>query len=465
MTVSTVLTFDLGTTLFKACLFDDAGEMLALARVPTPTDTPRPGWAQIEPTRFEAVLAELSATLREQDASAFSRLRGISFSTQTNSVLLLDEADRPVSPIVLWSDRRASELAEAVGVLADQPGYAEETGVTGVSPNFAVAKLMWLQRHEPEAWGRARKWRLIGDQLAWWLTGRHVTEAGAAGLTGLLDVHQLRWRAGALEAAGLSELEPPTPMYAGADLGVVDAQRAAALGLPSDCRVMLGCLDQYAGALGAGNVGVGGLSETTGTVLATVSLAESFDASPGAGVVQGPAWRAGLWWRMCFGSASANLFEAMRNAEADDPTFTMLEAEAAAVPAGADGLRLDVEESARTGTPTFEGLAARHTRGHRVRALFEGVARALSGQVAALEGGRRPLSVHSVGGASRSRLWLQIKADALGVPIITIDTPEPTSLGAAALALAGLSDDSLATVARRVTHVREVIEPTARAGR
>lgn len=456
-----VLAFDLGTTFFKACLFDGDGKLLALGRLPTPIDEPHAGWRQIEPACFYEALRQLVRQLREQDGTAFARVEAISFATQTNSALLLDEHDEPVSPIVLWNDRRAEELAADVGALGREPGFRQETGVPAMGPGFAVAKLMWRQRHDAAAWGRARRWRLIGDQLVWWLTGRHVTEAGAAGLTSLLDVHRLQWRDAAVSAAGLASLTFPEPMRAGADLGAVSRKTAEALQLPQGCRVVLGCLDQYAGALGAGNVTPGGVSETTGTVLATVSLAETFDATLGPTVFQGPAWQEGLWWRMCFGSVSAPLFDALRRDEPDEPTFDTLEAEAATVPAGAAGLRLDLARSEQAGTPVFEGYdESRHTRGHRVRAVFEGVARALKAQLDSLDMPQRPEAIYAVGGAAGNALWLQIKANTLGLPIIAMDTPEPTSLGAAILALARLSSQSPAAVAGQVTHVRKTVHPT-----
>ncbi|MEX0745537.1 MAG: FGGY-family carbohydrate kinase [Phycisphaeraceae bacterium] len=455
-----VLTFDLGTTLFKACLFDNDGRLLAVARLATPADHPQAGWSQIEPSRFDQTLHELVDQLREQDASACQRVGAICFATQTNSMLLLDEHDEPLTPIILWDDRRAEDFHEQLSVFEAEPGFHEQTGIPALSPQFALAKLLWLKQHEPAAWRRARQWRLIGDQLACRLTGRHVTEAGAAGLTGLLDIHQLQWRARAVAAAGLSDVALPTPMRAGADLGVIDRGLADAWRLPRHCRVVLGCLDQYAGAIGAGNVEPGQLSETTGTVLATVSLSSAFDAAPGAGVFQGPAWCEGRWWRMCFGFVSANLLEALREAEPDRPSFAVLEAEAAAVPHGSAGLRLDPVKSQQAGRPVFEKLEAHHTRGHRVRAVYEGVARALQTQVASLTASHRPNAIHAVGGAARSTLWLQIKADTLQIPVSAIDTAEPTSLGAAALALATLTRERLATVAGRIAITRETMRPT-----
>ena len=47
-----------------------------------------------------------------------------------------------------------------------------------------------------------------------------------------------------------------------------------------------------------------------------------------------------------------------------------------------------------------------------------------------------PGEIRCAGGAARSDLWLQIKADVLGVATAATVCPEPTSLGAAVLAKA-----------------------------
>lgn len=93
------------------------------------------------------------------------------------------------------------------------------------------------------------------------LTGKHVTEAGAAGLTGLtglLDIHRCQWYPEMLTRFEIDEHRLPAIVRAETDLGPLDPRAAQRFGLPASCRVIVGCLDQYAGAIGAGNVETGG---------------------------------------------------------------------------------------------------------------------------------------------------------------------------------------------------------------
>jgi xylulokinase len=290
---------------------------------------------------------------------------------------------------------------------------------------------------------------LISDYLTLLFAGKHVTEAGAAGLTGFVDIHHCEWHSEQLNRFAIDRRLLPSIVRAGTDLGPITSHAAKRFGLPDSCRFVVGCLDQYAGAIGTGNVEPGMISETTGTVLATVQCNDRFDTRTRPGIFQGPAYRTGLYWKMTFGDVSANYLEAFQSQLPDRPEFEQLVALAENVEPGAEGLRLKTDACSRQTAEYFAGLAARHTRGHQVRCILEAVAASLADQVGSLAGASLPKEIRCAGGAARSELWLQIKADVLGVATRATQCPEPTSLGAAVLAEAALSDDDLVAVSRR----------------
>ena len=302
---------------------------------------------------------------------------------------------------------------------------------------------------------------LLSDYFTFLLTGKYVTEAGAAGPTGLIDIHRCQWWPEMLARFGLREDQLPSVVRAGTDLGPLDPQAARRFQLPEACRFVVGCLDQYAGAIGAGNVEPGMISETTGTVLATVRCADQFSTHLGPAVFQGPAFRPGLYWRMAFGEVSANYLQWYRDQLPDRPEFEQLSALAEAVAPSADGLKLRTDVRLTRPDEVFAGLSARHTRGHAVRCIMEAVAGALGQQVAALSDGPLPEMVRCAGGAARSDLWLQIKADVLGVAAVATLCIEPTSLGAAVLAEASLTGSDVRKIAQLWARLKPPRQPDA----
>ena len=150
--------------------------------------------------------------------------------------------------------------------------------------------------------------------------------------------------------------------------------------------------------------------------------------------------------------------------------FKTFDAEAAGVVPGSDGLILlphcagavspDCNPNARG---VAWGITLAHKRGHFARAIMESVAYLLRDNVEALRGmGCRINEIRSLGGASKSKLWLQIKADVLNVPVTVTECAEATSLGAAILGAVACGDfpDTAAAVAAMVK-VAFRVEPGA----
>jgi xylulokinase len=454
---ATILVFDLGTTNFKGTLFDINGELKALARIPTPLTNTRGVHSEVSVPAFDAAIQQLAEELRTLAPEDYAAIAAVTFSSQTNSFVLLGPSGEAMTPFIIWNDRRAAAISPPLDAFMALPDFYARSGVPGLSPEFMLAKLYWHQEETAEMWERVDRILLISDYLTWRFTGKYVTEAGVAGLTGLIDIHTLEWRDDALALLALERDSLCDIVRAGTNLGTVTPAASEAFHLPSDCQFVVGCLDQFAGAIGAGNTQSCNVSETTGTVLATVRCAGEFSPSNGSPVFWGPSAQPGRYYQMVFGDVSANLLEAFRNALPDSVGFEVLGEEAEA----ATGDRLVLPRNLDT-PDLLEHVrmwATGEPRGEAVLAIFEGVAASLNDQLAQLCGASRPEELHSVGGAARSRVWMEIKANALGLPVRAVACPEPTSLGAALLAIHGLTGESLESLAARCVRLEPTIYP------
>jgi xylulokinase len=460
--MSKILAIDLGTTYLKMMRFDRGDGSYEVRQFDLPLRRDPAGRLELPVDAFETVLTRGFKEFQDRTAGGLADVEAVAFATQTNSFVLLDAKDRPLTPIILWPDVRAAELEAEVQKRCGFPEFSATTGIPQLNRQFMAAKLLWLQRHEPEVLNQTAKLCLISDYLTYLLAGRHVTEAGAAGLTGLVDIHRLRWWSPMLERFEIKEEWLPAIARAGTDLGAIAPGAARRFGLPESCRFVVGCLDQYAGAIGTGSVEPGMISETTGTVLATVECSGQFTAQAGPAVFQGPAFREGLYWRMSFGDVSANYLEWYRNQLPDRPDFEQLSALAGQSEPGAVGLKLQTDFGLAPLDQLFENMTDRHTRGDAVRCIFEAVARALDNQVATLSGGDPPREIRCAGGGARSDVWLQIKADLLGATMTATECSEPTSLGAVILAEASLRGTDVPQVARQRIRLKPPHRPRAK---
>jgi xylulokinase len=137
----------------------------------------------------------------------------------------------------------------------------------------------------------------------------------------------------------------------------------------------------------------------------------------------------------------AGLLYSGRSGRPTAADFERLDAEAGAVPPGADGVvALPVLGDGERTDPDLRGaivgLSLRHGRAVIARAFLEGVAYAIADQLDLLRDGGAPVTELRVsGGDTRLGSWTRIKADVLGVPVRTV--PGDAAVSGVAM-LAGL---------------------------
>jgi xylulokinase len=442
---------DVGTTGAKAVAVSSQGEVLARAEEGYALSTPRPGWSEQDPEDWwrasEAVLAAVGAG----DAA------GIGLAGQMHGLVALDEADHVIRPAILWNDQRTAfecaEIEELIG-LEQLVGFTGNRALTG----FTAPKLLWLRRHEPEAYARVRHVLLPKDYVRLRLTGERLADVADASGTLLFDVSRRRWSQEVLDALEIPYQWLPRALESPA------VSSHTADGVP----VAAGAGDQAAGALGVGVDGPGPVSVVLGTSGVLLVVLPEFQPDVEARVHTFCHAVPGAWCAMGVMLSAAGSLRWLRDILAPDVAYEQLIAEAAQRPAGADGvLFLPYLTGERTphadpnARAAFSGLRLGHGRDALVRAVLEGVAYGLRDSFELLwELGSRPHSCRASGGGARSTLWLEIVASALGVPVELTAAPDGAAYGAALLGgVAGGVFGDVHEAVRTCVRVRDRVEP------
>ncbi len=415
---------DVGTSAVKALAVDETGAVLAGAEVPYPLSTPRPGWAEQDPEDWWRATREALAAL------AVDEVAGIGLSGQMHGLVALDAAGAVIRPAILWNDgRTAAECAE----IEQRIGLDELIARTGnrALTGFTAPKLLWLRRHEPDAYRRIARIALPKDYVRLRLTGEHSSDAADASGTLLFDVAQRRWSDEVMRAL---ELDPAWLPRVQESPEVSGATRE---GVP----VAAGAGDQAAGALGVGVDGPGPLSIALGTSGVVFAALPGFAADPRARVHAFCHAVPGGWHAMGVMLSAGGSLRWLRDVAAAGTGFAELTAEAAPWAPGAEGLTF-LPYLAGERTPhadpdargSFTGLSLRHDRGALVRAVLEGVAYGLRDSLDLLrELGVAPQRARVSGGGARSELWLRILASVLELPLERPVVEEGAAYGAALL--------------------------------
>ena len=451
---------DVGTSGARAVAFDIEGRRLLEIRRAYPTREPRPGWAEQSAGDWRAAslssLAELVGRL-----GPAHRVHAISLTGQCPSVVLVDSRGRAVGPGLTYRDNRAT--AEA-GEIRARFGDAAMHARTGHRPSaFHIApKLLWLRRHDPATWRRAALVLQPRDWVVLALTGEAVTDGTHAAATLLYDLHDRRWDDGLLADLDLSPGLLPRIGRPDEAVGTLRTRIAARLGLASSTMVVLGGADSQACAFGAGVVGSGPVSEMAGSSTCLNAVVAQplapLDVTHYPHVVGADfTTETGINTTGATVAWVADRLYGGRRGRAGSSDYARLDAEAAMVPMGADGLRIvpvfgGGERTDASLRGAITGLSLRHDRASVARAAMEGVAFAIRSQLELLRAGGAPVTELRVsGGDTRLVTWNRIKADVTGLVVRTIPGDAATA-GVAMLAGlgAGLYRDPADAVARCV---------------
>jgi len=267
-----------------------------------------------------------------------------------------------------------------------------------------------------------------------------------------------------MSALGVHPAVLPRVVRPGTRLGTVCRAGAQASGIPEGTAVIAGMTDGCAAQLASGVAGVGDWSVSLGTTLVLKGVAAAPILDP-HGVVYSHRSPDGRWLPGGASSTGGGVLED-RFGGRDLAALDRLAAEhepagVLVYPLASRGERFPFAapqaEAFMVGEPSSEA--------DHFAALLQGVAYVerlcfdYLDHLGAPIGGELRLT----GGGTRSRYWCQLRADVLGREVGLVEQAEP-ALGMALLAASG--DRSLASRAREMVHVREIVEPREdRAGR
>jgi len=437
-----VLAIDAGTTGVTALVVSGDGRVLSRGYQEFGQHFPRPGWVEHEPE--EIWVAVISAC---RDALTGQSITAVGVTDQRETAVLWDRRTLQ-SPrrAIVWQDRRTTQLCERLKEGGHEPRVAELTGLR-LDPYFTATKLAWLAEQEPRTWegvvaGRTAVGTVDSYVVARLSGGRlHVTDAGNASRTLLLDLRTGDWSDELCELFGVPRAALPQVVPSYGEVGRTDPD--SFLGLDVPIAGIAG--DQQAALFGQGCYEQGRSKCTYGT--------GSFVLVNTGSV---PVLSERLLTTVAWMAPGGALTYALEGA-----VFVT----GAAVQWLRDGLQLigtarEVEDLARSVpdsggvvfVPALTGLGAPHwdpdargsvhgltrgtTRAHLARATLDAIAFEVRDVVDAMtsEAGRDVPSLQVDGGAAANDLLCQLQADQLDVPVQRPEVLETTALGAAFLA-------------------------------
>jgi xylulokinase len=466
MTRDLVIGIDSSTQSCKAIAWDRDGVAVAEGRAAHDIAQPRAGWAEQDPEQWwTAACAALRAVTAQIDPG---RVAGIGVSNQRETMAFVNADGRALRPALLWLDERGRDhIAETAAALGAERLHAETGKPVDLTP--ALCRLAWMRAHEPATLEAARVLDPHG-YLVLRLTGRAGTSWTSADPSGLFDIAAKRWSAPILSHLDLREAQLAPVSPPGARIGAVSDAAAAETGLAAGTPIFAAGGDGQCAGLGADAARRGRVYLNLGTAVITgcwspdpaISRRWRTMISPtGEGYFLEGCQRAGAFLINWF-------IDTFAGGRSDPQVFSRLEAAAAALPVGSEGVTVCPYLSGcmdpwwnSDARASFSGLGPGHGLAHLYRAVFEALtlesARVVAGMA---EAGLAPERIVAVGGGANSALWTRMVADATQLPVVRSFSVEASALGAGIAAAVGAGwHDGFAAAAQAMARETDALTP------
>ena len=449
--MSSILGIDVGTTELKATLFNQNGLILGCAGEEYDSIYHGYGMVEFEAERYWSACVESIRQILKGSRVDPRGIISVGISSQAETFVPINRKGRPLRRAIVWLDERSKQECEIIKERFGREEVFKTTGQNEVLPIWTAPKILWLKRNEPDVFKAAYKYLMVEDYVLYKLTGSYVTEGSVVSSSLLFNISRNEWWRDMLETIGIEEGQLPELMPSGSYVGTVTEKASRVTGLEKDTTISTGAYDHAAGAIGAGNIAPGVITETTGTAMALVATTDMPFYDPEMKI---PCHKHAIEdkyflspWNMTAGLMLKWFRDrfCQREIEMADKigvdAYDFLSRDASKIRPGSDGLVI-LPHLMGAGCPEFDidargvifGITQNHSKAHLIRAIMESVAYMLRRNIDLLEDLKiKTEEIISLGGGSRSNLWKQIKADVTQRPVITPRCEESACLGSAIL--------------------------------
>lgn len=433
---------DNGGSTIKCAIFDQYGTKISSASARIPLNTPFDGFTERSTEDIWKANCRVIQTALKRSLLSPSEITALSLCGYGGGALFLNKFGQSVYPAIVSTDSRAEKLlhtfqktgrADAVYTYTYQRLWSGQQGML----------LPWFSKNHPDILEKSTYLLSIKDYIRYRLTDCFATEATDASNTNLFNIHTQSFDPEICRHLGVEKyfyLLPNAVLPPYAIAGEITQKAASETGLLPGTPVATGLYDVAACTLGSGILDETILSVIIGTWNICGHLSPSLKDCEGKN--NGMMAFLDNWFfsEESSPTSASNLdwiIDHFFHLEKSNPSSIYQKCNdmvAALKPIESDVIFLPYlygSNSIPNARAGFFNLNGRHTTGHLLMAVYEGIIFSLFSHMESLCQNNRPAFVRFSGGASRSPVWCQMLADILNTPIQVSECDELGALGAA----------------------------------
>ena len=450
------LGLDNGGTTTKAAIYDAEGREIGVSGMETKMIVPRPGFTERDMEEmWQANCAVIRGVLEKTGVNP-EDVRGVAICGHGKGLYLWGKDGKPARNGIISTDNRAY----AYPVKWKKDGTEQKAFALSAQHVMAcqpVALLAWLQDNEPEVMDNIQWVFECKDYVRFRLTGEARAEITDYSGANLVNLHTRQYDDELLALFGISNIRDALPPLCNSVeiAGYVSEEAATACGLKAGTPVAGGMFDIDACALAvnvlneknicmiAGTWSINEYPRRTPVTDGKVQMNSIFCLPEYYLIEESSATSAGNneWF------VKTLLPEVRAQAKADGRSaYEVMNEWVESIPANEFVpiflpflMASNVHPNAKG---TFVGMSVSHTRAHLARSVYEGIVYCHKYHLDKLLATRdtAPDCIRLAGGAAKSRVWTQMFADILGIPVETVNVNETGALGCAIAAATAVGD-------------------------
>lgn len=444
-----VIGLDIGTSGVKSTVFDDSANVLYHAYREYDLISRGDGQYELDPRiLYQKTIETLKESTKKVNKKEIKAICATSFG---ESFVCLDENSDVIANTMIYMDLRGSEECDEYTKIFPEKKIFEDCGQF-VDPMYAIYKMRWMNKNQLSVMKKVKRICFIADFITYKLGADHCCDYSLAARSGMFNVRTKQWIGYALDFAMIDASILPNPVPGGSVVGTVSDQVAEELGMTSDAKLIVGGHDQILAAMGSGALEEGDIANGVGTVdCFTAIMSESslnMEKLLQYKFPVVPFLKSDKYVTYAFNMSGGCSVKWFRDTLAKDiadqeEAYVLLNREAPADPTGVFVLPY----LAGAGTPYMDtqtpaviaGLRLNTTRGKLFRAFLEGETYEMMLNIECLsDAGINIKKIITVGGGSRSSLWMQIRANVFNRTIYLPGNKEAGTLASALLCYANI---------------------------
>lgn len=499
MKATYVITYDIGTTGVKTCLFEitDVIKLVASDMEGYELFVLPDGGAEQDPDQWWEAMCKTTKAVMKKSPVKKERIEGLSFCSQMQALVLVDKDGKAIRRAMSYMDQRArQELREG---MAHGPQIAganivkllkslRATGAVAASVKDPVWKYKWVENNEKDNFSRIHKWLDVKDYLICRMTDVCAMTEDSAFATLLYDIHKKEWSREICRMLGVNTEHLPKIIKSADRVGGLSERAAKELGLAEGTAVFGGGGDASLIGVGAGSVAVGDTHMYSGTSgwVSTVTDRSVVDTSAMIAAIVGAdsgkynyfaeletAGKCYEWVKDHLALDEINIYlKKTHVADSQETIYTNLYDYLSdiikEVPAGCDGViftpwlhgnRCPFEDPNSRGM--FFNLGLETGKREIIRSVLEGICFHLRWLLETQEKKVKTSEIiRFVGGGALSDVTCQILADCLGRTVETVDSPQNVgAVGAAVVVSVGLGIIESMSEAKKLVPASKTFRP------